>query len=121
VPGTPIQQAALGYLHGNCGGCHNGSVDIPREDPMKLRLLVGQTEYGATDTVLTTVGIATINAYPELHGKPRISPQAPASSAVFLRMSDRNKFPMPPLASKFSDQDGGVAAVQAWIEAMPAP
>lgn len=119
VPGTPVQQAALGYLHGNCGGCHNGSVDVPREKPMKLRLLVGQTSYATTDTVLTTIGIPTINAYAELHDKPRIDPQSRETSAVFLRMSDRNKFPMPPLASKFSDVDGGVAAVGAWIDGLP--
>jgi hypothetical protein len=118
VPGTPVQKAALGYLHGNCGGCHNRQVDIPREDPMKLRLLVGQTDYATTDTVLTTIGVPTINAYPELHGKPRIAPHAPESSAVFLRMSDRNKFPMPPLATKFSDLEGGDAVVEAWIESL---
>ena len=118
VPGTAVQQAALGYLHGNCGGCHNRQVDIPREDPMKLRLLVGQKDYATTDTVLTTIGVPTINAYPELHGKPRIAPRAPENSAIYLRMSDRNKFPMPPLASKFSDLDGGDAVVEAWINSL---
>lgn len=121
VPGNAVQQAALGYLHGNCGGCHNSFGEIPRENPMKLRLLVAQTDYAHTDTVLTTVGVPTINAYPELHGKPRIHPQARADSTVLLRMSDRNKFPMPPLASKFPDSDGGVAAVAAWIDSLPAP
>ena len=118
VPGTPVQQAALGYLHGNCGGCHNSNGEIPRENPMKLRLLVGQTKYAETDTVLTTVGVPTVNAYPELHGLPRIDPQAPATSAIYLRMSDRNKFPMPPLATKFADTEGGVTAVAAWIASL---
>jgi hypothetical protein len=36
-------------------------------------------------------------------------------------MSDRNKFPMPPLATKFADTDGGVAAVTAWIDSLPKP
>lgn len=121
VPGTPVQQAALGYLHGNCGGCHNSFGAIPRENPMKLRLLVAQTNYPQTDTVQTTVGVPTINAYPELYGRPRIDPQAPASSAIYLRMSDRNKFPMPPLATKFADTDGGVAAVAAWIDSLSGP
>lgn len=118
VPGTPVQRAALGYLHGNCGGCHNSSGQIPRENPMKLRLLVAQTDYATSDSVLTTIGVPTINAYTELHGKPRIDPQAPANSAIYLRMSDRNKFPMPPLASKFPDTDGGVAAIAAWIDSL---
>jgi hypothetical protein len=121
VPGTPVQQAALGYLHGNCGGCHNSFGEIPRENPMLLRLSVAETNYAQTDTVLTTIGVTTINAYPELHGKPRIDPRAPENSAIYLRMSDRNKFPMPPLATKFADTDGGVAAVTAWINSLPNP
>jgi hypothetical protein len=119
VPGTPVQQAALGYLHANCGGCHNSFGEIPRENPMKLRLLVAQTNYAETDTVLTTIGVPTINAYPELHDKPRVDPGAPSNSAIYLRMSDRDKFPMPPLATKFPDTEGGVAAVSAWISSMP--
>jgi hypothetical protein len=119
IPGTAVQQAALGYLHANCGGCHNSFGEIPRENPMKLRLLVAQTAYAQTDTVLTTIGVPTINAYPELHDKPRIDPQAPSNSAIYLRMSDRNEFPMPPLATKFPDTDGGVAAVTAWIDSIP--
>ena len=119
IPGTSVQKAALGYLHANCGGCHNGQADIPRDNPMKLRLLVGQTDYAQTDAVRTTVGVPTLNEYPELHSKPRIDPQAPSNSAVFLRVSDRNKFPMPPLATKLPDIDGGVAAINAWISSMP--
>jgi hypothetical protein len=119
VPGTAVQQAALGYLHANCGGCHNSYGQIPRENPMKLRLLVAQTSYADTDLVKTTIGIPTINAYTELHDKPRIDPQSPQTSTIYLRMSDRNKFPMPPLATKFADTDGGVAAVSAWIQSLP--
>jgi hypothetical protein len=118
VPGMPVQQAALGYLHANCGGCHNSYGQIPRENPMKLRLLVAQTSYADTDTVHTTIGIPTINAYPELHDKPRIDPGSPTTSAIYLRMSDRNKFPMPPLATKFPDTDGGVTDVTDWINSL---
>jgi hypothetical protein len=119
VPGTPAQRAALGYLHANCGGCHNSLGQIPRENPMLLRLSVSEKSYAETNAVRTTVGVPTINSYPELHGKPRIDPEgAPANSAIYLRMSDRDKFPMPPLATKFPDTEGGVATVRAWIESL---
>jgi hypothetical protein len=121
VPGTPVQQAALGYLHANCGGCHNSHGQLPRDNPMLLRLLVAQTDYAKTDSVMTTVGVPTLNASAELHGKPRIDPQQPTTSAIFLRMSNRGEFPMPPIATKLPDTDGGLALVQAWIEAMPKP
>jgi hypothetical protein len=121
APGTPVQQAALGYLHGNCGGCHNSHGEIPRDNPMLLRLSVEQTDYAKTDTVLTTIGVLTLNEDPDLHGKPRISPQDPEGSAIFLRMSDRDSYPMPPIATQLADSNGGVAAVQAWIESLPEP
>lgn len=118
VPGTPIEQAALGYLHANCGGCHNQQGQIPRENPMLLRLSVSERSVADSNPSQTTLGVATINGYPELHGKPRVDPGSAETSTIFLRMSDRNKFPMPPLATKFADTDGGVAAVRAWIESL---
>lgn len=118
-PGTPVQRAALGYLHGNCGGCHNSHGQFPRDNPMKLRLLVGQTDYELTDTVLTTVGVATLHENPELNGKPRIAAQSASDSAIYLRMSDRDDYPMPPLGTKLPDEDGGIAAILSWIEAIP--
>jgi hypothetical protein len=118
VPGTPVQRAALGYLHANCGGCHNSAGEIPRDDPMKLRLLVGQSDYANTDTVLTTIGVPTLNADPDLHDKPRIDPQSAATSAIYLRMSNRDKYPMPPIATEQPDTAGGVAAIKAWIDSI---
>jgi hypothetical protein len=121
VPGTPVQRAALGYLHANCGGCHNSRGELPRDNPMLLRLLVAQTDYATTDSVRTTVGVPTLNASAELQGKPRIDPQQPTNSAIFLRMTNRAQFPMPPIASKLPDTDGGLALVRAWIESIPKP
>jgi hypothetical protein len=118
VPGTPVQRAALGYLHANCGGCHNSAGEIPRDDPMKLRLLVGQTDYAETDTVLTTIGVPTLNANADLYGKPRVDPQSAATSAIYLRMSNRGDYPMPPIATEQPDSAGGVAAIKAWIDSI---
>ncbi len=118
VPGTPVQQAALGYLHGNCGGCHNSNGQLPPGDPMLLRLLVGKNDYAQTDTVLTTVGVSTVHGNVALNGKPRIDPMMPANSTILLRMQDRATFPMPPIASKVPDTDGGVAAVTAWVSSI---
>jgi hypothetical protein len=121
VPGNPVQQAALGYLHANCGGCHNSAGELPRDDPMKLRLLVTQTSYDETDSVLTTIGVPTLNADPELYGRPRIDPQSAGTSAIYLRMSNRDQYPMPPIATEQPDSAGGVAAVKAWIDSLPTP
>jgi hypothetical protein len=85
---------------------------------MLLRLSVSEHSVADSNPLKTTLGVATINSYPELHGKPRVDPGSAETSTIFLRMSDRNKFPMPPLATKFADTEGGVAAVRAWIESL---
>jgi hypothetical protein len=68
--------------------------------------------------VLTTVGVPTLNADVDLHDKPRIDPQSPATSAIYLRMSNRDRYPMPPIASEQPDTAGGVATIKAWIDSL---
>ena len=59
VPGSdPGTQAALGYLHANCGNCHNSSVVTV---DLHLRLLVGQTSVESTDAFMSAVGKPTTN------------------------------------------------------------
>lgn len=122
VPGTPIQQAALGYLHGNCGGCHNRSAQLPPSSALLLRLLVGQTAYAETDVVTTTVGVATFGE-PAASGEFRIAPMDPAGSSVLTRMQARGtELQMPPLettSTELPDTTGGVAEVAAWVAAIP--
>jgi hypothetical protein len=107
-------RAALGYLHANCGHCHNQQRP-PRSGPRcfdpenKLDFLLRTGELGAvTDTAAyrTAVGDA-------------IKPGDPDGSPVVKRMSSRSRFPpgMPPLATELVD-DQGVAAVRAWIQGL---
>lgn len=125
VPGTPTQQAALGYLHGNCGGCHNQGQTIPNPDsPLVLRLLVGQTSYAQTDSVKTTVGVAVVSTnQPAILGKQRIAAMDPDNSGLLIRMQARGTgLQMPPLfthSTKVADTEGGVKAVTDWINAIP--
>jgi hypothetical protein len=124
VPGTDAQRAALGYLHGNCGGCHNQAQNIPNPDsPLILRLLVGQTTYASTDTVKTTVGIPVVSTRAEITGKNRIEPQSPDTSAILIRMKARNVpgpsgLQMPPLGTEIPDTDGGVEYVTDWVNSI---
>lgn len=123
VPGTPVQQAALGYLHGNCGGCHNQGQSIPNADnPLFLRLLTGQKTYATTDAVLKTVGITVSSGLAEITGKHRIEPTDPTNSALLIRMKARGtSLQMPPLtttSTKLPDTLGGVKAVTDWIESI---
>jgi hypothetical protein len=128
VPGNAVQQAALGYLHGNCGGCHFqgsllGAAVVNGDTPLILRLVAGDTTYETTDTVTSTVGVIVGSAQAAIVGKPRIAPMEPADSAVLLRMQARGSgVQMPPLgtnSTKVADTDGGVADVTAWIKSIP--
>jgi hypothetical protein len=121
VPGDDVQRKALGYLHGNCGGCHSDSSPTPAASPQILRLSVTKLDYADTDTVLTTVGVPTVRNTPALQGKPRIDPQAPDTSTILLRMKDRATYPMPPIGSEVPDTDGGIVDVTAWVNSIPKP
>jgi hypothetical protein len=123
VPGNALQQAALGYLHGNCGGCHNDDANIPNAAPQYLRLRVDQTVYATTDIYTTTVGVAIVSEKAEISGKHRIEPKDSDNSGLLIRMQARGTaLQMPPLGSdstKVSDTDIGVKAVTDWINSFP--
>ena len=110
IPGNADGRAALGYLHANCGHCHNSarpSHDGARcFDPQKaydFRLLVGQLGAPAdTPTYRTAVGDA-------------VQPGDPDGSKLISLVSNRGFMQqMPPLASERVD-DIGVATLRLWI------
>jgi hypothetical protein len=115
---------ALGYLHANCGNCHNttpGVFMIP-EPRMVLRVFVGQA-LAATGAYKTALNVE-VTKYTHPMAPPikyRIAGGDTAHSCVSFRMTsltmdDR----MPPIASKVADTVG-IAAVNAWIATLPAP
>jgi hypothetical protein len=113
-PGDPTTQAAFGYLHANCGHCHNpvGYCNYPG---MELRLNVDETVLEATALWQTVVGRPAM--FPE-SATERVAPGAPDKSAIVERMNVRGGFGMPILATELVDH-AGVATVSAWISALP--
>jgi hypothetical protein len=112
---SPTARAALGYLHANCGNCHNpyGTLDT-------LNLLLRHT------VAVNASGEPALQTAVKKQGRFRIPgtapgdtylihPGDPAHSAVLYRMSSRNPFrQMPPLATKLADADA-VNLIQQWI------
>jgi hypothetical protein len=114
VPGDPVAQAALGYLHANCGNCHN-----PTLSPMTLfstKLRVSDVAVQDTDVFQDAVGKPALAA---MGGATlRIAPGDPAGSVVSYRMSQRGPFvQMPPQGTDVVDVTG-LAAVDAWITSL---
>jgi hypothetical protein len=127
VPGDAVEQAALGYLHTNCGvSCHNGTTLAPAKmSSLNLRL-----EVATSGSVQQTGAVATAinrraSANAETVGLPLSSdqyyhfrPLDPMRSLSLARMKYRGSpTAMPPLASHLVDEEG-VAIIKAWIEQM---
>jgi hypothetical protein len=118
APGSEAEQRALGYLHANCGNCHN-ATGVPFG--MKLRLLTGFETVQATDTWTTAVGVPVMGPFasnPLCNGCSRIAPGNAESSAIIIRMSTRGAGnQMPPLGTEIVDPPG-IDAVSAWINSI---
>ena len=114
--GSPTARAALGYLHANCGNCHN-----PGGSPDVLNLLLrhsvveGISAEPALVTGLNKTGLFRIpgTAPGETY---LIKPGDPGHSSLLFRISSRNPlYQMPPLATKIADADA-VGLVRRWIK-----
>jgi hypothetical protein len=109
-------RAALGYLHANCGGCHNDAGPLA---PLGLTLAqLLQLPPGAPLPALrTTVGQPVRGHLPGAPdgGTKRIVPGHPEASALLVRMRSRHPLlQMPPLGTKLVDPQA-VALIERWI------
>jgi hypothetical protein len=108
---------ALGYLHANCGNCHNpASVTWDRLD---LDLWLRTDELSAptaTQSYETSVGVALTELGGDL--QYRVAAGDAEHSGLLVRMMTRGSDKaMPPLASEVVDSDG-VALVREWIDSL---
>ncbi len=112
APGDPVA-AALGYLHANCGHCHNPNGSARPDTDMDLRLTIADRRAEDTGTYRTAVG------RPLRSGAGlRIAPGAADQSGVVMRMSRRGgSAQMPPIGSEAVDA-AGVNLVRAWIDSL---
>jgi hypothetical protein len=124
VPGDDVDQTALGYLHANCGNCHN-ATGVVRPTPFRLRLLVGTNSSGAIGAGAT---VESTDAYQTAVDVPHGWAGAPAdaglvyriqsghaeTSEIMARTGMRGLGQMPPIATKIVDTSGR-AHLAAWI------
>jgi hypothetical protein len=137
VPGNAKEQAALGYLHGNCGHCHNPGTGMMHNLAVDFRLDVADRSIGETPTYRTAVGVAPSEYLPPVapaHVTKIVAPGDPADSEIIVRMSDRNyrnpsihydtpfvpNTQMPEIGTNVVDF-AGVAMMTAWITTATIP
>jgi hypothetical protein len=105
IPGDATSAQALGYLHGNCGGCHNDraphNFGVPET---KVVFWQATAQLGALEQTSTYVNLVT-NTQGDLtrlqHGLDRMKQRDP-----YIQM--------PPLGTEIVDTKG-VALIEAWL------
>jgi hypothetical protein len=108
---TPAARAALGYLHGNCGHCHNAGG--------KLRNIGLDLYRGAADASAVASLVGRPVRKPAPGQSPgavlRVEPGHPERSALAERMGSRwAALQMPPLGTELVDEEA-LALVRRWI------
>jgi hypothetical protein len=110
---TPTERAVLGYLHGNCSGCHNADGPLQR---LGLRLdhpLAITSAGGGPPALATTIDIASV--FTRGTATRRVVPGSPADSVLFTRLAASDALgQMPPFGRHLVDRDA-VALVERWI------
>ncbi|HEX4423442.1 MAG TPA: hypothetical protein VH165_36285 [Kofleriaceae bacterium] len=107
--------AALGYLHGNCGHCHNPTGFAAQFNNQVLRLDTASEAADQEPGWRTTVGVAVQGR--GLGATERVDPGDAAGSAIIRRMSIRGDGQMPFLGTEIVDPTG-ILAVSTWINNM---
>jgi hypothetical protein len=112
---TPTARAALDYLHGNCGHCHNNAGPLASLD-LSLAQQASATERSAQRTLVSLLGHTSRFRPRGGVATARVVPGAQQASVLALRMQSASPFTrMPPLGAQGVDGDG-VALIGQWIE-----
>lgn len=107
---TPNERATLGYLHGNCGNCHNADGPLQR---LGLRLDYPLARGGTAPALASTVSVPS--AFVRGNAHTRVVPGAPADSVLFLRLAaDDAMTQMPPFGRHLVDA-AAKTLVERWI------
>jgi hypothetical protein len=115
IPGPAVAETALGYLHANCGHCHNPVSGVYASVSMRLWESTKQLDTLENTTGYSTTVLQQNSFLPDLH---IIEPGLPDKSELFYRISRRGNGQMPPVATEIVD-DNGVATIRAFIESLP--
>jgi hypothetical protein len=110
---TTTERAALGYMHGNCGHCHNEQGSLQN---IGLHLHHG-AEAATPSAVASTVGHPVKKLAPGQSPDAvlRIEPGQPERSGLMQRVGSRYPaLQMPPLGTEIVD-DEAVALLYRWI------
>ena len=113
VAGSATERAALGYLHGNCGHCHNEQGSL-KNLGLFLRHVAGEENQRA---LASTVGQPVRKPAPGQSPDAvlRIEPGQPDRSGLLQRVASRYPaLQMPPLGTEMVDREAA-DLLRRWI------
>jgi len=110
---SPTERAALGYLHGNCGHCHN-----PQGPLQNVGLFLRQaTGASVSPAIASAVGQPVRKPAPGQSPEAvlRVEPGHPERSGIMQRISSRYPaLQMPPLGTALTDKEA-IDLIERWI------
>jgi hypothetical protein len=110
---TPVERAALGYLHANCGHCHDRGGSAADGVPVDLSLRQRVAPHATTPPAAALLAAGA--RYGGGGHDGLLVPGDPAGSLLLQRMQTRNPYAqMPPLGTRLADPEG-TALVARWI------
>ena len=124
VPGTDEEVAFFGYLHSNCGHCHNPTGTANAQTGLDMWLKAADLDgpvstFSVYQNLVDVDIVKTDGAHPA--AAKRVLPGSFADSAVYQRFMDKTaEWTMPPLGTEDVDP-AGQAAMEAWIGSLPPP
>jgi hypothetical protein len=121
VPGTETERELFGYLHANCGHCHNPSGAAFTKTGLDMWLRVAELSGSVTElsvyAALYDVDVAWLDgAVPE--ATKRVSPGSFEDSAIYQRFVNKGQaWSMPPLGTEVVDPTGK-QLFETWIQSL---
>ncbi len=125
LPGSPLEQKALGYLHANCGNCHNELGHAAKEEAehLKFRHELSFSTLKETDVYQTAVNKESKNftAVPFIALGASDDELAIYQSALYLRMNSTDEdYRMPMLAREKIDYQA-LSIIHRWLRTIETP
>lgn len=123
IGGAEPEKKALGYLHANCGSCHNDGGASEPYVSVKLQLWSHTAEVGSPETSMvyqTTIGAET-ESFKGTGGK-RVVPKDLANSILYQRFIHEvgTELHMPPIGTEVVDPTGK-QIIEDWINFLNPP
>lgn len=118
---SPTARAALGYLHGNCGHCHNDAGALASLD-LSLAQQANAPAASAERTLRSLLGHSSRFRLRDAVASKRLVAGSQDASVLAVRMKTGNPLArMPPLGVQVSDAEG-IALIERWIhDHLPRP